>query len=279
MRSIQRNFDCKRHKNLRFLVYTLYLDCDRMENNSSLLCFLAGERIERIMDNKAKMKELPISEKPYEKCLRFGAGCLSDAELLAAILRTGAQGITALELSREVLRLSCIEKSLLGLHHVSIEDLMKIRGVGKVKAVQLKCIVELSRRMSKAAAEETLCFTDPQTVAQYYMEDFRHSLQEQMAVMMLNTKGRLLGEQLISKGTVNASLITPREIFIEALHHHAVGILLVHNHPSGDPTPSREDIQITERIQQAGTLIGIEVLDHVIIGDKKYISFRERKLL
>ena len=266
MRSIQRSFDCKRHKNLRFLVYTLYLDCDRMENNSSLLCFLAGERIERIMDNKAKMKELPTSEKPYEKCLRYGAGYLSDAELLAAILRTGAQGITALELSREVLRLSCIEKSLLGLHHVSIEDLMK-------------CIVELSRRMSKAAAEETLCFTDPQTVAQYYMEDFRHSLQEQMAVMMLNTKGRLLGEQLISKGTVNASLITPREIFIQALHHHAVGILLVHNHPSGDPTPSREDIRITERIQQAGALIGIELLDHVIIGDKKYISFRERKLL
>ena len=158
-------------------------------------------------------------------------------------------------------------------------DLRKIHGVGKVKAIQLKCIVELSRRISKETARTALCFNDPETVAQYYMEDFRHSQQEQMVVMMLNTKGRLLGEHLISKGTVNASLVTPREIFLQALHYHAVEILLVHNHPSGDPTPSREDMQITQRVCQAGMLIGIELLDHIIIGDKKYISFRERKLL
>ena len=175
------------------------------------------------------------------------------------ILRTGAQGISALELSREILQLSCLEGSLLGLHQVSVGDLRKIHGVGKVKAIQLKCIVELSRRISKETARTALCFNDPETVAQYYMEDFRHSQ--------------------ISKGTVNASLVTPREIFLQALHYHAVEILLVHNHPSGDPTPSREDMQITQRVCQAGMLIGIELLDHIIIGDKKYISFRERKLL
>lgn len=231
------------------------------------------------MDKKKKMKELPISEKPYEKCLKYGAGYLSDAELLAVILRTGAQGISALDLSRELLQLSCQEGSLLGLHQVSVGDLRKIRGIGRVKAIQLKCIVELSRRMSKETAKKTLCFTEPETVAQYYMEDFRHNQQEQMLVMMLNTKGRLLGEQLISKGTVNASLVTPREIFLQALHYHAVEILLVHNHPSGDPTPSSEDVQLTQRVYQAGMLIGIELLDHIIIGDKKYISFRERRLL
>ena len=133
--------------------------------------------------------------------------------------------------------------------------------------------------MSKETAKKALCFTEPETVAQYYMEDFRHNQQEQMLVMMLNTKGRLLGEQLISKGTVNASLVTPREIFLQALHYHAVEILLVHNHPSGDPTPSSEDVQLTQRVYQAGMLIGIELLDHIIIGDKKYISFRERRLL
>lgn len=231
------------------------------------------------MNRQKKMKELPISEKPYEKCLKYGAEYLSDTELLATILRTGAKGITALDLSAQILHSSCVEKNLLGLHHLSIEDLMMLRGIGKVKAVQLKCIVELSRRMAKTAAEESLCFTLPKTVAQYYMEDFRHSGQEQMAVMMLNTKGRLLGEQMISKGTVNAALVTPREIFIQALHYHAVGIILVHNHPSGDPSPSREDIEITKRVGKVGDLIGIELLDHLIIGDKKYISFREQGLL
>lgn len=231
------------------------------------------------MNKRKKMKELPISEKPYEKCLKYGAEYLSDTELLATILRTGAEGITALDLSAQILHSSCVEKNLLGLHHLSIEDLMTLRGIGKVKAVQLKCIVELSRRMAKAVAEESLCFTLPKTVAQYYMEDFRHSGQEQMAVMMLNTKGRLLGERMISKGTVNAALVTPREIFIQALHYHAVGIILVHNHPSGDPSPSREDLEITKRIGEVGDLIGIELLDHLIIGDKKYISFREQGLL
>lgn len=231
------------------------------------------------MNDKKNMKELPVSDKPYEKCLKYGAEHLSDAELLAAILRTGSNGITALELSRQILNSSRIEKSLLGLHHLSIRDLMNHRGIGCVKAVQIKCIVELSRRMSKMSAENNLCFSHPETIAQYYMEDFRHSGQEQMVVMMLNTKSKLLGEQVISKGTVNASLITPREIFIQALHFHAVSIVLVHNHPSGDPTPSREDIQITKRIQGAGAMLGIELLDHLIIGDKKYISFRERELL
>jgi len=148
-----------------------------------------------------------------------------------------------------------------------------------VKAVQIKCILELSRRIAKKTARDSLYFSQPQTIAEYYMEDFRHSGQEQVMLMMFNTKNKLVGEHLISKGTVNASLISPREIFIQAMHHHAVFLVLVHNHPSGDPKPSQEDLKITKRIQEAGFIIGITLLDHIIIGDKKYISLKEQGII
>lgn len=225
------------------------------------------------------MKELPAADKPYEKCIAYGAAVLSDAELLSVILRTGAKGMPALELARDILASAYGDEGILGLHKLTVPELMKIRGVGKVKAIQIQCILELSRRLSKKRAEEALHFHDPSTIAAYYMEDFRHSDQEQMNLMMLNTKNRLLGEQMISKGTANASIISPREIFLQALRFHAVSIILVHNHPSGDPTPSREDIAFTKRVREAGLILGIELLDHVIIGDKKYVSFREGSLL
>lgn len=231
------------------------------------------------MNENLTMKELHVTEKPYEKCLTHGAEVLSDTELLAVILRTGARGRSALNLSREILNTAPGEKGLLGLYQISLMDLMKIHGVGKVKAVQIKCILELSKRIAKKRVKDTLMFNDPAAIAAYYMEDMRHSDQEMMQIMMLNTKNRVLGEQTISKGTVNASLISPREIFLQALHYHAVSIVLVHNHPSGDPTPSRDDITITERIREAGEILGIELLDHIIIGDRRYVSFRESKIL
>lgn len=139
--------------------------------------------------------------------------------------------------------------------------------------------VDLARRLSKASYEETVCFTEPKTIAQYYMEDLRHEKQEHMKLLMLNSKAKLLGETNISKGTVNASLITPRELFIEALQKNAVSIIILHNHPSGDPTPSREDMLTTKRILDAGALIGIDLLDHIIIGNNCYMSFREEGML
>lgn len=225
------------------------------------------------------MKELPAADKPYEKCMSYGASALTDAELLSVILRTGAKGIPALELAKKILAAAYGEEGILGLHRLSIPDLMKIRGVGKVKAIQIQCLLELSRRLAKKRAGEALHFHDPSTIAAYYMEDFRHSDQEQMILMMLNTKNRLSGELMISKGTVNASMVSPREIFLQALHYHAVSIVLVHNHPSGDPAPSRDDLSFTKRVQEAGILLGIELLDHIIIGDRKYMSFRESRLL
>lgn len=217
-------------------------------------------------------------ERPYEKCLAYGAAALSDAELLAAILRTGSCGENVLKLAQRILYHSG-EDGILGIHQFSIERLMQIRGVGKVKAVQLVCISELAKRLSKATANDSFSFSSPESIAKYYMEDLRHEKQEVMKLIMANSKGKLLGETVISKGTVNASLITPREIFIEALHRQAVAIVIMHNHPSGNPTPSEEDIRLTKRISESGNLIGIILLDHIIIGDNCYVSLHNEGVI
>lgn len=218
-------------------------------------------------------------ERPYEKCERMGAGSLSDVELLAVLLRTGTRGENALALAQKILYHTGEKEGILSIHQFSKERLMQIKGIGKVKAIQISCISELAKRLSKACAGESLCFTHPETIARYYMEDLRHEKQEQMKLLMLNSKTRLIGETNISKGTVNASLITPRELFIEALQKNAVAIVILHNHPSGDPSPSREDKLLTQRIREAGALIGIDLLDHIIIGNNCYMSFREEGIL
>lgn len=228
-----------------------------------------------------KMKELPESERPYEKCLNNGEQALSDSELLAIILRCGTKGNNSLLLAQDIL--SYMDKSaypgLLGILHMSIKDLMEIKGIGKIKAIQLKCIGELSKRIASKAAKENLTFDNPISIAQYYMEKLRHEEQELLYCMMLDNRNHLLAESQLSRGTVNSALITPREIFIEALKFHAVSLILVHNHPSGDPTPSKCDIEITKRVLETGEMIGIQVLDHIIIGDQKYVSFREQEIL
>ena len=221
---------------------------------------------------------MPKDERPYEKCSRLGAEHLSDVELLAVLLRTGTHGENALELARRILYHTG-ESGILGIHQFNAERLKQIKGIGEVKAIQISCISELAKRLAKASYQDSVCFTEPKTIAQYYMEDLRHEKQEHMKLLMLNSKAKLLGETTISKGTVNASLITPRELFIEALQKNAVSIIILHNHPSGDPTPSREDMLTTKRILDAGALIGIELLDHIIIGNNCYMSFREEGIL
>lgn len=225
-----------------------------------------------------KMKAMPGEERPYEKCILKGASALSNTELLAVLLRCGTQGENALELANHLLYQEN-EEGLLAIHHFTLESLLKIKGIGKVKAVQILCLSELAKRLAKASAKELLSFDSPETIARYYMEDLRHERQEHMKLLLLNSKSMLIGETNISKGTVNASIVTPRELFIEALQKNAVAIVIMHNHPSGDPTPSQEDIITTNRIKNAGNLIGIELLDHIIIGNNCYISFRETGML
>lgn len=229
---------------------------------------------------RIRMKDLPSVDRPYERCLCLGADALTDAELLAVIIRTGSRDDSSLDLAGKLLALGSPGDGLLGLLHHSLNDFMKIKGVGKVKGVQLLCIGELSRRIWKrSASRNPVSFESPGEIADYYMEDMRHLEQEEIRVMFFNTKQILIKELLISRGTVNASVMTPREILIEALRCCAVSMVLVHNHPSGDPAPSRADLMLTGRVREAGALIGITLVDHIIIGDRQFLSFREQKIL
>ncbi len=231
------------------------------------------------MDNRT-IRELPPGERPYERCVRLGPEALSDEELLAIIIRTGSREKNSLDTAREVLSLSYPRDGILGLCHLTLPQLKKVPGIGTVKGIQLLCIGELSRRISqRSATEDLVTFQDPLAVVNYYMEDLRHLEQEVLYAMFLDNRHRLIRDILISKGTVNASLASPREIFVQALKYQAVGVILVHNHPSGDPTPSREDCLLTKRVREAGSLIGIQLLDHIVIGDRSYSSFKREGML
>ncbi len=231
------------------------------------------------MYQTCKLKEMAEAERPYEKCIRYGAETLSNTELLAVLLRTGTKGVNSLELARLILQNKSGEEDLLQIHQITLQKLKEVKGIGKVKAIQILCLSELAKRLAKTSAKQRLAFDMPASIADYYMEELRHEKQEMMKLLMLDTKARLLGETTISKGTVNASLVTPRELFIKALDCGAVSIILVHNHPSGEPTPSQSDVLLTKRVKEAGNLIGIELLDHIIIGNNCYISFAEEKLI
>ena len=221
-------------------------------------------------------KEYPASERPYEKAQSMGVSALSDGELIAVILRTGTSRYTALELSRKILSLD--EENhpgLLILRHATMEELTQVEGIGTVKAIQLLAIGELARRMSKLARPELPQMRCTEDVAAYYMEDFRHLDHEQMLLGMLDHKCRLIGDCVVSRGKVDAAFVSVRELFLRALRKGAVRVFLVHNHPSGDPTPSNEDIALTRRVAEAGRILEIPLVDHVIIGDLRYESLME----
>lgn len=226
--------------------------------------------------NHLTVKELPVSERPYEKCEAFGPGVLSDAELLAVILRTGSRHQRAIDLAVKVLNYSTKYPGLKGLNYLTLKELTQIPGIGRVKAIELVCLTELTKRMSKEIHKESIKFITPKSIADYYMQDLRHLSREQVLLLMLDSKSRLIRDMVMSTGTINASIVPVREILIQALREDAVNIILVHNHPSGDPSPSAEDIRITKRMKEAGNLIGIALMDHIIIGDNKYISLKEQ---
>lgn len=225
------------------------------------------------------MKELPVSEQPYEKCEMYGARALSDAELLAVILRNGTRNLRSTDVAVKILNHKSCEKGLCGLQYMTQHELMSIPGIGRVKAILLQCVLELSGRITKACRMEGLTLTSPKTVADVYMQEMRFLTKEQTRVLFFDTKSRLLGEKVISVGCINASIMSPREIYLAALQEGAVHIILLHNHPSGDPTPSKEDVMVTKRMKEAGNLIGISLLDHIIIGDNRYVSLKEQGLI
>ena len=214
--------------------------------------------------------ETENQEQPYEKFMHFGAEALTEAELLAIILRTGTRNCSALALA---------EKGLNALHHISIRELMQIPGIGEVKAVKLKSLAELSKRMAREQAASTLSFDSPDTVARYFMEELRHEEREKVLLLSLDSRLNLIEKDVLSIGTVNYSLLSAREIFVLAFQNQATSVMLLHNHPSGDATPSRQDVCITEKIKEAGELLGIPLTDHIVIGSNAYTSFKKCGLL
>lgn len=217
---------------------------------------------------------------PYERFERCGAGALSESELLAIIIRTGTSNRNAMDIAREVLALGASNgKGLIGLYDVSLDELSEIKGIGKVKAVKLKALAELSMRMHRECARAGFNACSPSTVAQYFMEDMRHLDYEQVILAAVDSRGYLIRHKILSVGSVNKSLLSPRTVFIESLKMKAVYIILLHNHPSGDPAPSETDIELTKDIEELGNKLEIKLLDHIVIGDNRYYSFRENNCL
>ena len=215
---------------------------------------------------------------PYEKFERFGAQALTDAELLAIIIRTGTKEANSIELGKKILSLgtgSGQANGILSLQHLTLDELMEVKGIGKVKAIRIKCVTEFSRRIAMETFKKGIRFDRPSTIADYYKEQVRHLEVEQVILVMTDGKNQFLKDYVLSTGTVNMSLISPREVFMTAIKAQAVHILLVHNHPSGDSSPSRDDIEITKRIHEASQIINIPLVDHIIIGDNTYMSLKE----
>lgn len=223
------------------------------------------------------MKNLPESEQPYEKFLKYGEQSLSDAELLAIILKTGTQKETVLDIARNLLQGH--HKNLLNLYDCSFQELTEISGIGKVKAIQLKAVAELSKRIAQTKSGYHLNMNMPSTIAEYYMEQMRHRSEEILICAFFDGKCNFIADEIISMGSVNFAYVSPRDIFRKALLHNAVLFILLHNHPSGDPTPSDDDLRITKRIAYGANMLNIEMADHIIIGDKRYYSFKEHHQL
>lgn len=223
--------------------------------------------------NMFMIRDVHWEDRPRERLLNYGPESLSNPELLAILLRTGTKSESVLHLANRLLNQF---EGLYGLKDASIEELTSIRGIGKAKAVQIIAAIELGRRINNLQFQDRYVIKSPEDGANYVMNDMRFLSQEHFVVAYLNTKNQVIHRQTIFIGSLNASIVHPREIFKEAFRRSAASIICFHNHPSGDPQPSREDIEVTKRLVECGKLLGIEVLDHLIIGDKKYVSMKEK---
>jgi DNA repair protein RadC len=219
------------------------------------------------------LRDLPHEERPRERMMHYGAESLSQAELLAILLRTGAQSESAIHIAQ---RLLGITGGLRGLADLSIEELTTIKGIGPAKAVQLKSGIELGRRMANSRLTEPVIIRSPQDAAEILTEQLRYLQKEHFICLFLNTKNHVIAQETLSMGSLNASIVHPREVFRAAMKCSSAAIICAHNHPSGDPTPSPEDIALTSRLMQAGEIVGIDVLDHLVIGDSSYVSLKEK---
>lgn len=222
------------------------------------------------------MRDVPKEERPRERMIRHGADRLANKELLAILLRTGNQQESALALAEKLLSRF---DSLPGLATASYEELLAVHGVGPAKATDILAAFELAKRLGESRMEFQGIINSPQDAAQLVLRELSLADKEHFMIIMLNTKHRVIAKKTISIGHLHASLVHPREMFKEAIRRSSAAVILVHNHPSGDLTPSKDDLTTTERLKDAGKVLGIDVLDHIIIGDNRYLSFREQGLL
>lgn len=219
-----------------------------------------------------KIKQLPLSERPYEKLETYGAEYLSNAELLAIIIKTGTKEQSSVSIAQEILNIRADTDNIRFLQDISLEEFMQIKGIGKVKAIQLKAVCELTKRISRPINNKKKIIKSPEDVANILIPELRYEKREIAKVIILNTKNVILRILDISLGGTNFTNIEPKDVLAEALKMQAPKIILVHNHPSGDVSPSKGDYNVTDRVYEAAELMGIKLLDHIIIGDGTYKS-------
>ncbi len=224
------------------------------------------------------VRDLPMEDRPREKLIDRGAAALSDTELLAILLRTGTSSVSVLHLAEEVLA-KYRDKGLVAIMNMSPQEIATVHGVGLAKAATIVAAVELGRRLSTRAAQKTEKIEGPEDAAHYMMPMLRYEQKEHFLVMLLDVRNRVIATSTISVGGLTSSIAHPREVFREAIRHSAAALILVHNHPSGDPSPSREDIQLTRQMMKAGDVMGIPVLDHIILANDDFLSIKEANCL
>lgn len=226
-----------------------------------------------------KIKQLPEGERPYEKLELYGEKNLSNAELLAIIIKSGRKDATSVEIANEILKLNknLDNENLNFLRELSIEELMQIKGVGKVKSIQIKAICELSKRMNKPTNYKKIQITEPKDIAEILMNDLRFEKKEIALVIILNNKNHIIKIKKVAVGSTNFVNLSMKEILSEAIKANAPKIILAHNHPSGISTPSKKDFELTKKIEEAASIIGIQLLDHIVIGNMEYTSIKSLK--
>lgn len=226
-----------------------------------------------------KMKEQPVMERPYEKLENYGAQVLSDAELLAIIIKTGTKEETSVELAKRVIKENFDGRGFGFLERMTIDELKQIKGIGRVKAIQLKALFEAAKRINQRGNGSRVQLRTPRDVYNFLESELRYEMQENLKVITVDTKGFVIKNETIAIGTKNSACLDIKDIFKTAISNSGTDVLIAHNHPSGDPTPSKEDITITEKIMGLGEVLSVTVLDHIIIGNGQYISMREKGLI
>ncbi|MBH0163318.1 DNA repair protein RadC [Fictibacillus sp. 7GRE50] len=219
------------------------------------------------------IKDYPLQERPRERLLNDGPEALSNYELLAILLRTGTKQMSAIQLAHHIIQQF---EGLMHLKEATIGELKEINGIGSAKAVELMAAIEIGKRISRLQFEERYTIRSPEDGARYLMDELRFLQQEHFVCLYLNTKNQVLYKKTVFIGSLNTSIVHPREVFKEGFKRSSASIICFHNHPSGDPAPSREDIEVTKRLVECGKMLGIEVLDHIIIGDQRYVSLKEK---